>query len=89
MTPWTLLDSTQVFADDILFEKSVSASVRCGGQSNEVGIEILNHLTPQIVNGTVAFIDHNKIKKLDGDLWAVDDGHRHFPLASLRVSVIA
>jgi hypothetical protein len=37
----------------------------------------------------VAFIDHNKIKKLDGDLWAVDDGHRHFPLASLRVSVIA
>ncbi|MCY1532429.1 hypothetical protein D9M68_677040 [compost metagenome] len=44
---------------------------RRGRQADEVGIEILQHLPPQAIDGAVAFVGDNEVEGLDGDLGVV------------------
>ena len=39
----------------------------CGGEANEEGIEVFEHLAPEVVDGTVAFVDDDDIEFFDGD----------------------
>ncbi len=45
-----------VFADLIFVEKGEGGLVRGSGQAHDKGVEILQHLDPDVVNGAVAFI---------------------------------
>ena len=65
-----------VFADDVLLEEPVRAVVRCGGQADQVGVEVLDHLPPHVVDGTVAFVDDDHVEIFRRDSGIVDDGQR-------------
>ena len=41
---------------------------RRGGQADQEGIEVFENLPPDVVDAAVAFIDHDEIERLDGDL---------------------
>ena len=73
-----------VFADDVLLEEAIGAVVRRGGQADEVGVEILQNLTPEVVNGAVAFVDDDEVEKLRRNLAVVDNRHRLLGLNQLR-----
>ena len=54
-----------VFAHHILVEETVGAVIGRCGQSNKECVEILQHLPPQIVNTTVAFVNDDDIEHLN------------------------
>ena len=62
-----------VLADNILVEKRKSTVIRGGGQANDKGIKIGQHLAPHIINGAVAFIHDNAVKELRRNFGIVDD----------------
>ena len=47
-----------------------------GGQPDEEGVEVFQHLPPDVVDRAVAFVDDDEIERLDGHLRVVDDRHR-------------
>ena len=63
-----------VFGNDVLIEEGVGAGVRRGGKTNEEGVEVIQHLPPEIVDRAVAFIDDDEVEVLDGDFFVIDDG---------------
>ena len=46
-----------------------------------MGIEIFQHLAPQMVDGTVAFVGDNDVEGLDRDAWVVLDRFDFFEWA--------
>jgi hypothetical protein len=56
-----------VFHDQILIEEADGLFGGSGGKADEEGIEIFEDLTPEIVDGAMAFVGNNKIEGLDGD----------------------
>ena len=50
----------------------------CGGEANEEGIEVFEHLAPEVVDGAVAFVDDDDIELFDGDAGVVADGPGFF-----------
>ncbi len=40
----------------------------------EVGVEVFEHLRPEVVDGAVAFVGDDDVEGLDGDGWVVLDG---------------
>ena len=61
-----------IFADHVLIEKGKGALVRCGGQANEEGVEVVQHLLPNVVDGAVALVNDDAVKKLRRILLVVD-----------------
>ena len=53
-----------VFAHNILVKESVCVLVWSRSQANKESIEILQHLPPLVVNGTVALVYNDKIEEL-------------------------
>ena len=53
-----------IFAYDVLSEKTVGPIIGRRRQADQIGIEILNYLAPQIVDRAVALIDDDEIEKL-------------------------
>ncbi|MCS1408502.1 MAG: hypothetical protein M2R45_01678 [Verrucomicrobia subdivision 3 bacterium] len=68
-----------VLADHILLEEPIGAVVRGGGQADQAGVEILQNLAPEVVDGAVAFVDDDEVEEFGRNLGAVDDGHRFPP----------
>ena len=64
---------TGILADNILIKKRKGAFVRRGCQTDDECIEILQHLIPDIVNGPVALVDYDAVKKLRRILFVIDD----------------
>ncbi len=64
-----------VFADHVFLEKTVSAVVRGGGEANQKGVEVIQHLLPQVVDRAVAFVDEDEVEKFQRQLGVVN--HRH------------
>ena len=62
-----------VFADDVLVEEAVGAVVRRRRQADQIGVEILDHLPPEIVDRAVAFIDDDEVEELRRNFLVVDD----------------
>ncbi len=60
-----------VLAHHVLLEPGIGVAVRCGGEADDRGVEILQHLAPEAVDRAVAFIHHDHIEKLRRDQRAV------------------
>jgi len=63
-----------ILHDQVLVEEAEGLFVGGGGQADEKGIEVFEHLAPEVVNGAVALVGDDKIKGLDGDGGVVFDG---------------
>ena len=66
-----------VLRDQVLVEEPQRMLRRRGRQPDQEGIEILQHLPPQIVDRAVALVRHDEIIRFDGDVGVVF--HRQFP----------
>ena len=71
-----------VLADDVLIEKAKGPYIGRRGQPDQKRIKILQHLFPEIIDAAVAFVDHDKVKKLQRQFGIVDHRQR-LPLAPL------
>ena len=65
-----------VFRDDVLPEERVGAGVGRGGEADEEGVEVIEHLTPEVVDRAVALIDDDEVEELGRDFGGVGDGKR-------------
>lgn len=63
-----------IFRHQVLVEETDRLFGGCGGQPNEEGIEVFEHLAPEVVDGAVAFVDDDDIELFDGDVGVVADG---------------
>ena len=45
-----------------------------GGEADEVGVEVFQHLCPEVVDGAVAFVGDDDVEGFDGDSRIVVDG---------------
>lgn len=79
-----------VFADYILMEKPVGAGIRCCRKANQEGIEILDDLPPEIVDGAVTFADHDNVESFGWAFGIANNGQWFFaaPLLLLRVLLL-
>ena len=62
-----------VFRDEVLTKEADGLFGGCGGEADEEGIEIFEHLTPEVVDGAVAFVDDDDIELFNGDAGVVTD----------------
>src|SRR5207302_810497 len=68
-----------VLHDEVLIKEADGLLRRRGGEADEIGVEVFEHLTPEIVDGAVAFIGDDEVEGLDRDVRVVDDRRRLFP----------
>ncbi len=68
----------RVFHDQVLVEEAEGLLVGRGGEADEVGIEVFEHLCPEVVDGPMAFVGDDDVEGLDGDGRIVVDGVRLF-----------
>ena len=54
-----------VFHDEVLIEEAEGLLVGRGGEADEEGIEVFQHLRPEVVDGPVAFIGDDDVEGLD------------------------
>ena len=53
-----------VFGDDVFVEEAEGAFVRRGREADQAGIEVVEHLLPQVVDAAVALVDDDEIEGL-------------------------
>ncbi len=63
-----------VFHDQVLVEEAKGLFVGRGGQAHQIGVVILQHLPPQVVDAAVRFVGHHDVKQLDGKGRVVANG---------------
>ena len=52
----------RVFHDEVLIEEAEGLLVGRGGEADEVGIEVFQHLRPEVVDGPVAFVGDDDVE---------------------------
>jgi hypothetical protein len=62
-----------IFHDEILLEEGDGLERGRGGEADEEGVEVFEHLPPEIVDGAVAFIGDDEVEELDRDGGIVGD----------------
>lgn len=77
-----------VFGDHVLFEEAEGAGIGGGGETDEKGVEVVEDLPPEIVDGAVALIDDDKVEVLDGHLFVIGDGERFLESGGGLVGVL-
>ena len=55
-----------VLHHEILMEEPEGLLVRRGSQADDRGVEVFEHLAPEVVDGAVAFVGHDDVEGLDG-----------------------
>ena len=63
-----------VFHHQVLVEEAEGLLGGRGGEADEGGVEVLQHLRPEVVDGAVAFVGDDDVEALDGDARVVFDG---------------
>ena len=63
-----------VFHDEVLIEEAEGLLVGRGGEADEVGIEVFQHLRPEVVDGPVAFVGDDDVEGFNRDGWVVVQG---------------
>ena len=53
-----------VFGDDVLVEKAEGAFVGRGGEADQAGVEVVEHLLPQVVDAAVTLVDDDEVEGL-------------------------
>ena len=56
-----------VFHHEVLVEEPDGLLGRCGGETDEEGIEVFEHLSPEAVNGAVTFVRNDEVEGLNRD----------------------
>lgn len=67
-----------VFHHQVLVEETEGLLAGRGGEADQVGVEVLQHLRPEVIDGAVAFVGDDDVEGLDGDGRVVFDRLR-FP----------
>ena len=62
-----------VFHHQVLVEEAEGLLAGRGGEADEGGVEILQHLRPEVVDGAVAFVGDDDVEALDRDTGVVFD----------------
>ena len=62
-----------VFHNQVLIEEPEGLLGRSGGQPNDKSVEILQHLSPQVVDGAVTLVGHDEVEGLNGEDGVVGD----------------
>ena len=57
-----------------LLKKPNGLLVGRGRQADDEGVEVVEHLSPQPVDGAMALVHDDEVEELDGDGRVVDDG---------------
>src|SRR5579863_7138115 len=65
-----------VLHEQVMIEEAESLYGRCGSQADSEGIEIFQHLPPQVVDGTMAFVGDDEVEGLDGKGGVIGDRDR-------------
>ncbi len=65
-----------VLHDQILIEEAEGLLGGRGGEADDEGIEIFEHLPPQVVDGAVALVRDDEVESLDGKAGVVGDRDR-------------
>ena len=73
-----------ILADDVLPEEAVGAVVGGGGEADERGVEVLQHLPPHVVDRAVALVDEDEVEELRRNRGVVY--HRQRRLARRQLS---
>ena len=63
-----------VFHHEVLIEEPDRLLRRSGGEADEEGIEVFQHLPPEAVDGAVALVGDDEVEGFDGDGRVVGDG---------------
>jgi hypothetical protein len=63
-----------VFHHQVLIEEAEGLLVGRGGKADDMGVEIFQHLAPEMIDGAVAFVGDDDVEVLDGDGRVVLDG---------------
>ena len=58
----------------VLVEEAEGLLAGCGGEADEVGVEVFQHLRPQVVDGAVGFVGDDDVEHLNRDGRVVFDG---------------
>ena len=74
----------RILADHVLPEESVGAVVGRRGQTDQVRVEILQHLAPQVVDRAMALVDDDEVEELGRQSGTVDHRRRLSRLHQLR-----
>src|ERR1043165_9547809 len=64
-----------VVADDVVLEEAEGAVIGRGRKADEKGVEVIEHLLPDVVNGAVTLVYDDEIKELGRNFVIVN--HRH------------
>ena len=62
-----------VLHHEVLVEEADGLLGGRGGEADEVGVEVFEHLAPEVVDGAVAFVGDDEVEGLDGDVRVVGD----------------
>ena len=65
-----------VLHDEVLVEEADGLAGRRGGEADEEGVEVEQHLAPQFVDGAVALVDDDEVEELGRDAGVVDHVRR-------------
>ena len=57
---------------------------RRGGEADQGGVEVFEHLAPEVVDGAVAFVGDDEVEGLDGESGVVDGFHRRLARIAAR-----
>ncbi len=68
-----------ILGDEVLIEEAEGGLARGGGEADEEGIEVIENLPPEIVNGAMALVDDDEVERLNGDAGIVGDEEWFFP----------
>ena len=63
-----------VLHHDVLFEEAEGLFGRRGGQADDGGIKVIEHLPPKVVNGAMALVRDDEIELFDGEVGIVFNG---------------
>lgn len=62
-----------VLHDEVFVEEADGVRAGCGGEADEEGVEVFEHLAPQSVDGAVTFVGDEEVEEFRGDRGIVGD----------------
>ena len=65
-----------VFHDEVLLEEAEGLLGRRGGEADERGVEVFEHLPPEVVDGAVTLVGDDEVEFLDGERGVVFNRER-------------
>ena len=78
-----------VLGDEVLLEEPEGLLAGCGGETDDVGVEVLEDAAPLAVDGTVGLVDDDQVECLRWDVGVVGDCDRCVGHPAVQLGVVA